>query len=127
MSYRDLQKDAPWPIPMTAQQTIDERQGYQQVSFHWQANGWLYTARWHQPLPTATLITYPSWQLSRIYPGKGFGPDAHHRQEESRVGDQWLPTSQVRYCARCLQDRTATSEQVNILKQAHIPSRFPGK
>lgn len=127
MSYHDLRKDAPWPIPATAQQISDHRRGYHQVSFHWQTNGWRYTARWHEPLPTATLITYPSWQLSRINPGKGFGPHAHHRREETRVGDGWLPTRQVRYCARCLQEGTATTAQINILKQSHVPSQFPRK
>lgn len=113
--------DAPWPIPATAQRVIDHRQGYQQVRYCWHRDGWYYQARWHFKLPKATLINQPSWQLSRTRPGQGFGSDAHPKSEETLVGDHWLPTSQVRYAARCYNKGQASNQQTKLLQQAHFP------
>ena len=124
MDENKFSQQAPWAIPSNAQFSEDHRVGYRQISFHWEDAGWQYNARWHQQLPTATLITYPSWQLSRVLPGKGFGPAAHQRREEVLVGDQWLPMRQIRYCALRLAKGVATSQELMVLKRAHVRASF---
>lgn len=110
---------APWPIPITAKRHGDQRSGYRQVSFRWTNNGWHYQARWHEPLPTATLITYPSWQLSRIHPGHGFGNDVEPRREEILVGHKWLPASRVRFAALKYNRGLSDNDDIKVLQQAH--------
>lgn len=117
MNFRQL---APWPIPAAAQVQFQNKQGYRQVKYTWQDRGWHYLVRWHEPVPAARLITYPSWQFERIRPGKGFGPAAAPRLDQTLVGRQWLPTRKVRYCAWCLNHSCATPGQVEILKAAHV-------
>lgn len=114
--------DCPWPVPSDARKIYDHRHGYQQIRYLWERDGWSYEARWHEALPTATLITYPSWQLSRHFPGKGYGPDAHHKKDEIWAGDKWIPYQQVRYAARCLNNDQATNQQITLLKSTHLVS-----
>lgn len=116
-----LRLTSPWPIPADAQTISEHKKGYQQVKYCWHDDGWYYTARYHTPLPTATLITSPSWQLSRVHPGKGFGQDHAPRLEQTRVGQQWISTAQVRYAARQYSLHRATTKQIKMLRLSHQP------
>lgn len=118
----NLRRQSPWPIPTNATVEHEHKRGYQQVKYSWLQDGWRYTARFHTPLPTATLITTASWQLTRVRPGKGFGPDHAPRLEQTQVGDHWVPTSVVRYAARQYNLGQATAKQVKLLQMSHQAS-----
>lgn len=117
----ELRSHSPWPIPEGSKTQIEQKpEGYWQVKFSWVKNSWRYEARYHEKTPKAKLITYPSWRLDRIRPGKGYGPDHAPRISQTRVGDQWLSTSYVRYCARQLNHGLASNRQTEIIKLAHV-------
>lgn len=120
-----LRSYAPWPIPKTAKAEIEEKaEGYLQVKFSWTKDSWRYEARYHEKTPQAKLITYPSWRLDRIRPGKGYGPDHAPRISQTRVSQKWLSTSYVRYCARQLNHGLASQSQIKIIKLAHVKANF---
>lgn len=91
---------APWSIPAGAAVQRQNKAGYLQVTYTWTAGSWRYEARWHERVPSARLITYPSWRLDRTRPGNGYGPHAAPRLAQTWTGHQWLPQRQVRYLIR---------------------------
>lgn len=99
---------------------------YRQYKFTWQNKGWRYEARYHHVTPLAEIISYPSWRLDRIRPGKGFGPDHRPRLAQSKIGNRWLPSSYLRFCAREVIKHHASREQVKIIKEAHFKSKSYG-
>lgn len=118
-----LRAHAPWPIPKCASFTMAKKAGgYWQAKYRWQAAGWSYEARWHERTPAARLVTWPSWRLDRVKAGKGFGPDAHARCEQSLVGGEWESTRRLRYCARRFEDGQASDQDVQWLLNAHYRS-----
>lgn len=123
IDIKKLLSSSPWAIPRDAKVLQEQKQGYLQIKFTWQKAGWRYTARFHEKVPKAKLITYPSWQLSRIHPGKGFGPDHAPRVEEMRVNGYWLKAYKVRYCAYLYNHHKANEKQIMILRQAHIKAK----
>lgn len=114
-----LRQTAPWSIPLNAQQQLQIKHGYHQVKYTWQQLGWRYEARWHERIPTAKLITRPSWRLDRVRPGMGYGPHAKPRLAETRVGDRWLSLRRIRYAATRYYHGQATKEDIRLLKAAH--------
>lgn len=110
---------SPWEIPANADVENQQKDGYDQVKYTWTANDWRYTVRFHTKLPTATLITYPSWQLTRVHPGKGFGVDHASRIEQTRLRGKWVSTKLIRYAALRYQKGQATPEQISLLKESH--------
>ncbi len=125
----NLRKTAPWPIPDHATCQVQMKSGYCQIKYTWQHAGWRYEARWHERTPTAQLITYPSWRLDRVRPGKGYGPDATPRLAETWAGNHWLPVSRIRYAAACYHHGSATPTDIALLKATHpaaIENHFPG-
>lgn len=123
MDTLNIRKNAPWLIPEDAQLTYEQKQGYQQIKFTWQAQHWRYEARFHNKTPLARLITYPSWRLDRTKPGKGFGPDHAPRIEETLVGKKWIKSSYVRYCASQVSNNVANDEQIQVIKLAHFRTK----
>lgn len=65
------------------------------------------------------MIDYPSWRLDRIKLGKGFGPDAAPRINETRVGERWVPTSEVRYRAWQINHGITDPQAISLIKQVH--------
>lgn len=121
-----LRAMAPFNIPRQATFATQQKAGgYWQAKYRWQDSGWTYEARFHQAVPGATLVTWPSWRLDRIKAGKGYGPTAHARVEESLVAGHWLASSQLRYCACLVQNNQANSEQAALLLAAHYCSKTP--
>lgn len=117
---RQLMSSAPWSIPDDCQINKEQKDGYLQIKFIWQKDGWNYEARWHEKTPLAKIITWPSWRLDRIKPGKGYGPNHAHRISQTKVGKKWLPTSKIRYAAFLVNHGQASEEQIRILKKAHF-------
>lgn len=111
---------APWKIPASANVSVQEKNGYSQVKFKWEEKGWHYTARWHERVPGATLVKWPSWQLERVYPGKGFGKDAHQRLEEVRAGDSWQPVSSLSKAAWRLSHGQGSSGDQKLILATHF-------
>lgn len=126
-----LRAVAPFVIPKEATFSATQKAGgYRQFKYCWQDKGWSYEARYHEAIPGATLVKWPSWRLDRTKAGKGYGPTAHARIEQSLVAGHWLPTSQLRYYARLVQNGQATREQAAFLLAAHYRSQTannPGK
>lgn len=120
---KKLMSSAPWPIPSYAKVKCQKKQGYSQIKFMWRRNGWRYEARFHDKTLEAKIITYPSWRLDRIHPGKGYGPNHAPRIEQAKVGTKWLKLNYVRYCARQVSRGLADQEQINIIKQAHVRAK----
>ncbi|WP_283621981.1 prolyl-tRNA synthetase associated domain-containing protein [Limosilactobacillus avium] len=121
-------KLAPWPIPCHATAQRQAKNGYVQVKYTWVVAGWHYEARWHSRVPTAQIITYPSWQLDRIHPGKGYGKDAAPRRAQTLVGDHWLATSRVRYLIQQAANNPTPAAQ-SFVRAVHLPAvvtYFPG-
>lgn len=117
-----IRAKAPWPIPLSAREQKQDK-GYRQYKFSWQKNGWRYEARYHSVTPLAEIISYPSWRLDRVCPGQGFGPDHRRRLSQSRVGQHWLATSYLRFCARQVIKHQASQKQIEIVKKAHFKSK----
>lgn len=103
-----LAQTAPWPIPMGAKITQQQKVGYQQIAFSWREQGWLYEARWHSRMPKARIVKYDSWVLTRIRPGVGFGAGAH-----------WLAARHLRYAASLSFKNKAGSDQLKLIKACH--------
>ena len=119
---------APWPIPRHAAVQRQTKNGYVQVKYTWVAAGWHYEARWHSRVPIAQIITYPSWQLNRVHPGKGYGKDAAPRIAQTLVGDQWIATSRIRYLIQQAANNPTPAAQ-SFLRAVHPPAvvtYFPG-
>ena len=114
-----LRSKAPWRIPASAQCEHQLKNGDHQIKFTWKVAGWNYEARWHEQTPNASVIDYPSWRLDRIKPGKGFGPDAAPRINETRVGEHWVPTSEVRYRAWQINHGITDPQAISLIKQVH--------
>lgn len=116
-----LRSRSPWPIPDQTKTKVERKpEGYLQVKFSWFKGVWRYEARYHEKTPKAKLITYPSWRLDRIRPGKGYGLDHRPRINQTRVGQKWLSTSYVRYCAYQLNHGLASKRQIEVIKLAHV-------
>ncbi|WP_367342102.1 hypothetical protein [Limosilactobacillus sp.] len=97
---QQLIQTAPLTIPVASRVHHEEKDGYQQVEFQWNNGNWQYTARWHSALPGAKIITYPSWQVERVHPGLGYGPDHHPRLQQSLSSQgQWIDTEKVHQAA----------------------------
>lgn len=123
-----LRMQAPWSIPQIAKAISEEKNGYRQVKYTWVQGGWRYEARWHSRLPTARFITYPSWRLDRVRPGKGYGPAAAPRINQTWVAGKWLSTSRVRYLTSQANIKP-TPEAVALVRAAHPAANvkyFPG-
>lgn len=105
---------APWKIPASANVSVQEKNGYSQVKFKWEEKGW------HERVPGATLVKWPSWQLERVYPGKGFGKDAHQRLEEVRAGDSWQPVSSLSKAAWRLSHGQGSSGDQKLILATHF-------
>lgn len=119
-----LRAMAPFNILQQAAFTIKQKvKGYRQFKYCWQDHGWTYEARFHEAVPGATLVTWPSWRLDRVKAGKGYGPPAHARVEQSLVAGHWLAANELRYCARLVQNKQANSEQAALLLAAHYYSK----
>ncbi|MGM9883048.1 MAG: hypothetical protein ACI31K_02605 [Limosilactobacillus reuteri] len=124
-----LRNNAPWPIPQNADHQVQLKNGYHQVKYTWEKDDWRYEARWHERTPNAQLITYPSWRLDCVRPGKGYGPTATPRLAETWAGDHWVSVSRVRYAAARYHHGCATPADINLLKATHpaaIENHFPG-
>lgn len=119
----EVRASAPWPIPEGTRRLNEEKDHYRQIKYVWQEDGWRYEARWHSSIPGARIVTYPSWRLDRVKPGKGFGEDHAEKICQTRVGDRWLPTSEVRYAAKHVNSGIASIDEVNLIRQAHWPDR----
>lgn len=118
-----LINSAPWPIPPEAKIRQESKKGYWQMKFTWRQHGWRYEARFHNKTPQAKIITYPSWRLDRIHPGKGYGPNHAVKIEEARVGKKWLKISFVRYCAWRVNRGLASQKEIAVIKQAHVRAK----
>lgn len=122
-----LRAVAPFMIPKAATFAATQKSsGYRQFKYCWQERGWSYEARYHEAIPSATLVKWPSWRLDRVKAGKGYGPTAHSRIEQSLVAGNWVTSSQLRYCARLVQNGQATREQAAFLLAAHYCSQTAG-
>lgn len=119
-----IRRQAPWPIPPQAKSAFESKQGYQQIKFSWQAQDWRYEARYHQPIPSAKLIRYPSWRLDRVQPGKGFGPDHRPHRHEILAGKHWVSAQAMRYAAARLEAGEASSKQIQLLRACHFHGRL---
>lgn len=119
---------APWPIPRTATTTKEIKNGYRQVKYTWNRGPWRYEARWHSQVPTAQFITYPSWRLDRVKPGRGYGPAATARIAQTWVAEKWLSTRRVRYLTSQANSKP-TPTAVALIRAAHPAATikyFPG-
>lgn len=124
----ELRAQAPWVIPPAAKVISKTKNGYRQVKFTWEKGGWHYEARWHSRLPAARFITYPSWRLDRVRPGKGYGPAAAPRINQTWVAGKWLPASRVRYLTSQANAKP-TPATVALVRAAHPAATvkyFPG-
>lgn len=114
-----LAQTAPWPIPMGAKITQQQKVGYQQIAFSWREQGWLYEARWHSRMPKARIVKYDSWVLTRIRPGVGFGAGARPKLEGVFASGHWLAARHLRYAASLSFKNKASSDQLKLIKACH--------
>lgn len=122
--WQELASHAPISVPADASVTHAHKQGYQQVKFQWRSGNYTYVARWHSPLPGATIITQPSWEVERIRLGLGYGP--HHAprlcQLLTRNGD-WVDDDLVHQAAWRLGHGRPHPGDVDLVAMVHFPDQ----
>lgn len=118
----ELAQSAPISIPTQAKVKHEDKDSYQQIVFAWDSHDdWQYTARWHTPLPNAEIITFPSWQISRVHPGLGYGTDHHGRISQTLASDgQWISSADIHRAAWRLSHGKNRPKDHQIIMQTHF-------
>ena len=112
----DLSKQAPIEIPSNATVKVQAKNGYDQITFKWTENGQNYEVRWHTKTPGAPEGQGNTWVVSRVTPGT---PTGQVRTEHILVGDTWIPRYQWQDAINAYRNGTATTEQLQLLKDGH--------
>ena len=112
----ELSKKAPIDIPSDAIVKVQAKNGYDQISYTWSADGCNYEVRWHTKTPGAPEGQGNTWVISRVTPGK---PTGQVRVEHMLVGDTWIPRYQWQNAINAYRSGTASSEQLQLLKDGH--------
>lgn len=122
--FSRIAKTSPVKIPKSAAvRRTSKAAGYQQISYSWQVNGWRYEARWHSKLPTAKIVTKPSWRVDRVKRGHGFGAEVHHRVVQtwsSHAG--WIASKQLHQSAWRINHHTGHQSDKELIKNTHFHS-----
>lgn len=123
--YWRLAKTSPVKIPQNAQiKAAHKTNGYEQLTFSWQSQGWRYFARWHSRLPGAKIVTKPSWRVDRIKSGHGFGKDVRRRIEETwsfKTG--WILSSTLHKSAWRAAHHPHSAHDIAVVKHTHFQTK----
>lgn len=119
--WQELAGHAPIDIPADASVTPTQKQGYDQVKFQWRTGNYTYVARWHSPLPGATIVTQPSWEVARIRRGLGYGP--RHAPRVCQLLTQhghWIDESLIHQAAWRLGHGKERAGDRDLLRMVHF-------
>ena len=112
----DLSKKSPFEIPSNATVKAQAKNGYDQITYKWSADGYNYEVRWHTKTPGAPKGQGNTWVVSRVTPGT---PTGQARVEHILVGNNWIPRYQWQNAINAYRNGTATSVQLQLLKDGH--------
>ena len=116
----EIARRSPIEIPENATYVIQEKNGYKQIKYTWESDGYKYTSRWHTRTPNAPESQGTSWVVERRIPGIGYGE--HHRKSEIEVlvGENiWISKLEWKEAIEAQQDGTATKQQKEWLDNGH--------
>ena len=119
-NHSTIAKRSPVEIPENATYVVQEKNGYNQIKYTWESDGYKYTSRWHTRTPGAPKEQGISWVVERRIPGIGYGE--HHRKSEIEVlvGENiWISKLEWKEAIEAQQDGTATKQQKEWLNNGH--------
>ena len=107
-------------FPVHRQFKDQVKNGYEQVKYDWESDGYKYTSRWHTHTPGAPEYSQNTWVVLRRLPGKGYGKDAHPSKTEYLIeGQGWLPGRLWDEAKRARARGNETAEQRRLLDNGH--------
>ncbi len=117
---REIAKRSPVEIPENATYDIQEKNGYNQIKYTWERDGYKYTSRWHTRTPGAPKEQGISWVVERRIPGIGYGENHRGAVKEVLVGKNlWIAKSEWRKAINARHNGTATKQQKEWLDNGH--------
>ena len=121
----ELVKSSPLKIPSTAQITDQKKNGYDQVKYNWERDGYKYQSRWHTRTPGAPEDQGDTWVVEKKKPGIGNGPNPRPAEHyilvgKSKAGNyKWVDKKKWDAAIRARKNGTATKEQKEMLDYGH--------
>ena len=121
----ELPKTSPINVPESAVVKEEQKQGYKQVKYSWEKDGYRYLSRWHSRTPNAPENQGDSWVVERKTPGIGYGPNARNAKTEILVGKTsggkniWIDKKIWDAAIYARKHGICTKEQEEILKHGH--------
>ena len=116
----EIAKRSPIEIPGNATYDIQEKNGYNQIKYTWESDGYKYTSRWHTRTPGAPKEQGISWVVERRIPGIGYGENHRGAVKEVLVGKNlWIAKSEWRKAINARHNGTATKQQKEWLDNGH--------
>ncbi len=86
-----IAKRSPIKIPAEATAEVQAKNGYSQIKYVWESDGYKYTSRWHTRTPNAPVNQGTSWVVERRIPGVGYGRNYREPIKEVLVGNnEWI-------------------------------------
>lgn len=131
-----LKEKAPLKIDGDVEIAIRQKNGYDDILYKWNSNGYQYEMRWHTATPNAPANTPPNWRVDRKRPGFSGGKDpitGQKLQGYSAIKEVliWPPNEESYYVSkkvwedagRTYRKGIATQEQLDMLKYGQLHSR----
>ena len=112
----NLAKTSPIEIPVNAQIKLQNKIGYDQISFKWSNGEFKYEARWHTRTPGAPSDQGNTWVVMRIKPGIAGQPKLTYYMtgiNEWTTGHDWFAAIKARQLGN------STDVQISLLDRGH--------
>ena len=116
----EIAKRSPIEIPENVTYNIQEKNGYNQIKYTWESDGYKYTSRWHTRTPGAPKEQGVSWVVERRIPGIGYGENSRNARKEVLIGEnKWILWDDWYAAIKAQQNGVATTQQKEWLDNGH--------
>ena len=119
-----IAKTSPIKIPEYADVKVEIKDGYYQIKYRWNQDGYKYESRWHTRTPSAPSGQVDTWVVSRNVPGIGFG--VNHRKGYTDVmvsENMWIDQDVWQDAISASQQKISTELQEEILDNGHTKAQ----